>query len=276
MAAADRLTAAMRQIDRYRKRRPLHETRVQAEAQNWLARLHATRGSASHGLDADGYEAYLRMQLVKSLRASSRFSFEKKAKVFLQKHVLSKHAAKARVGVTAGVAAAHVAAAPGEAIVLALGCRDALELILLRQIFKTTHVTGLDIFSLDPDITIGDMHAMPFADGSFDAVVACHSLEHAFAPERAIQECVRVLKSGGVLAIEVPVRDMSGTGPLPNAADTADRWDFCNARSLLGSVAASTTRGLTVFYSRDVPEPASRAKAQLVVQLTGRARAAPS
>ena len=50
----------------------------------------------------------------------------------------------------------------------------------------------------------GDALALPYADGSFDCVIASEILEHVPADDAAIAELVRVLKPGGVLAITVP------------------------------------------------------------------------
>jgi SAM-dependent methyltransferase len=50
-----------------------------------------------------------------------------------------------------------------------------------------------------------DMHAMPFADGSFDLVVHSDTLEHVAHPVRALAECRRVLAPGGWLCYTVPV-----------------------------------------------------------------------
>ncbi|WP_412543664.1 methyltransferase domain-containing protein [Longispora sp. K20-0274] len=47
----------------------------------------------------------------------------------------------------------------------------------------------------------GDYMALPFADGSFDAVLAIESLLHAPDPARALAEFRRVLRPGGRLAL---------------------------------------------------------------------------
>jgi len=50
-----------------------------------------------------------------------------------------------------------------------------------------------------------DMHAMPYPDGQFDIVIHSDTLEHVRQPERALEECRRVLKTGGWLCFTVPV-----------------------------------------------------------------------
>jgi SAM-dependent methyltransferase len=49
--------------------------------------------------------------------------------------------------------------------------------------------------------TIADCHALPFADGVFDVVMALNAFEHYHSPERAVQEIYRVLKPGGTVFI---------------------------------------------------------------------------
>jgi len=49
-----------------------------------------------------------------------------------------------------------------------------------------------------------DARRIPFADGSFDRVIASEVLEHIPDDDVAIAELVRVLRPGGVLAVTVP------------------------------------------------------------------------
>jgi ubiquinone/menaquinone biosynthesis C-methylase UbiE len=53
------------------------------------------------------------------------------------------------------------------------------------------------------EFVLGDASALPFEDGSFDAVVAAFVLLHLAAPERAVAEAARVLKPGGRAAFTV-------------------------------------------------------------------------
>jgi SAM-dependent methyltransferase len=50
----------------------------------------------------------------------------------------------------------------------------------------------------------GDALNLPFADGSFDVIVASEVLEHLWATEWAMSELVRVLRPGGRIAVTVP------------------------------------------------------------------------
>jgi SAM-dependent methyltransferase len=59
--------------------------------------------------------------------------------------------------------------------------------------------TPLGFASVD-GVTV-DAAALPFADQSFDVVVAMHMLYHVHDQERAVAEMSRVLKPGGTLAV---------------------------------------------------------------------------
>ncbi|MGV0714387.1 class I SAM-dependent methyltransferase [Mycolicibacterium sp. XJ662] len=50
----------------------------------------------------------------------------------------------------------------------------------------------------------GDALDLPYADGTFDCVIASEILEHVPEDDRAIAELVRVLAPGGTLAVTVP------------------------------------------------------------------------
>jgi SAM-dependent methyltransferase len=54
------------------------------------------------------------------------------------------------------------------------------------------------------EVQVGDILDMPYADGSFDVVLASEILEHVPEDDQAIAELVRILSPGGVLAITVP------------------------------------------------------------------------
>ena len=51
------------------------------------------------------------------------------------------------------------------------------------------------------EVREGDMHALPFVDGSFDLVVLMHALTYADKPAQAVAEAARVLRKGGRLLL---------------------------------------------------------------------------
>jgi 2-polyprenyl-3-methyl-5-hydroxy-6-metoxy-1,4-benzoquinol methylase len=54
------------------------------------------------------------------------------------------------------------------------------------------------------EVVKGDASELPYAEGTFDCVIASEILEHVPEDDQVIAELVRVLKPGGVLAITVP------------------------------------------------------------------------
>ena len=54
-----------------------------------------------------------------------------------------------------------------------------------------------------PDI-VGDIHDLPFADNSVDAIICSSVLEHVENPIRAVEEIYRVLKPGGYAYFYAP------------------------------------------------------------------------
>ena len=61
-----------------------------------------------------------------------------------------------------------------------------------------------EIGVVDGGVIAGDARALPFADGSFDVIVASEIFEHVEDDECAMLECARVLRRDGVLALRVP------------------------------------------------------------------------
>ena len=77
--------------------------------------------------------------------------------------------------------------------------------------FDAVAVPGVDV--------VGDIHAMPFADDSFDCVFCTGTLEHVRDPWQAVREIHRVVKSDGLVHIDVPF--IQGYH-----ADPTDYWRF--------------------------------------------------
>jgi ubiquinone/menaquinone biosynthesis C-methylase UbiE len=57
---------------------------------------------------------------------------------------------------------------------------------------------------VDGGVIAGDACLLPFADASFDVIVASEIFEHVDDDEAAMLECARVLRRDGVLALSVP------------------------------------------------------------------------
>ena len=78
------------------------------------------------------------------------------------------------------------------------------ELVEVHAMFAALRVAGDVPESARATAVRGDAYALPFADGSFDHVVAAEVLEHLADDEVAVRELVRVLRPGGTLAVTVP------------------------------------------------------------------------
>jgi ubiquinone/menaquinone biosynthesis C-methylase UbiE len=99
------------------------------------------------------------------------------------------------------------------------------------------HVTAIDLspgmldqaqanarwLGLDVTFRLGDAENLPFADGSFDAVVNRIVLWNLPSPERAIQEWTRVLRPGGRIVI------IDGNGAKVRKTLTHKIWKWASA-----------------------------------------------
>lgn len=89
----------------------------------------------------------------------------------------------------------------GQMLNAGCGTRD-ISPVLRRN--GTTDITRYDIASSDPDVVIGPIESMPFADESFDSALCNAVLEHVENAERGIRELARVVRKGGYLVVTVP------------------------------------------------------------------------
>jgi len=109
---------------------------------------------------------------------------------------------------------------PYGATILSLGCRNRVEPdLLVRAGWK---VTACDLFPFQRGIRSCDMHALPYNDQFFSAVLASHCLEHAYDPDRALREVMRVLSPGGLLF---------AAWPTGHKLTVHDRIDYKSAES---------------------------------------------
>lgn len=85
---------------------------------------------------------------------------------------------------------------------------------------SVTEYVGVDRASpgAAPDV-VADAHALPFADGAFDAGVSFQVFEHLESPARCLAELARVVRPGGDLVLTVP-------GVWPAHEVPHDYWRF--------------------------------------------------
>jgi SAM-dependent methyltransferase len=88
--------------------------------------------------------------------------------------------------------------------VLAVGPRTEGEIFnLVAHGFRRKNIVGLDLISYSPTVQLGDMHAMPFPDATFDIVLAGWVISYSDRKDVAAAEIARVTKPGGIIAIGV-------------------------------------------------------------------------
>jgi SAM-dependent methyltransferase len=79
------------------------------------------------------------------------------------------------------------------------------------------------------DARVGDVQALPFTDGEFDAAVAAWMLYHVADLDSALAELARVLRPGGILV--AVTNDVEHLQELWNLAQRASRIGQFNFRS---------------------------------------------
>lgn len=107
--------------------------------------------------------------------------------------LMEKRAAGAVLDVGCGAGHTSVAVAPYVQEVTAVDITPGM----LRQTQALCEERGLE----NVQVQTGDVLALPFEDHHFDAVVTRYSAHHWAEPQKAVSECWRVLKPGGVFIL---------------------------------------------------------------------------
>jgi SAM-dependent methyltransferase len=131
--------------------------------------------------------------------------------------------------------------------ILEIGVGEGHVMTRVRERFPQATLVGLDL----PDAELaghwrneglpcmfGDATRLPFADGTFDLVMAIEVLEHVPGPDAALRELERVCTSGGTLVASVPFepvwrlgnmarrRYLRDWGNTPGHVNHWTRWGF--------------------------------------------------
>jgi SAM-dependent methyltransferase len=85
-----------------------------------------------------------------------------------------------------------------------------------------TTITNYDIASHDPEVIVGPLELMPFADESFDSVLSNAVLEHVANVEDSMRELARVVRPNGHIVVAVPFLQPFHACPTDFRRYTAD------------------------------------------------------
>jgi len=95
--------------------------------------------------------------------------------------------------------------------ILDWGCGDGSFISLLRN--SGLHCFGIDAYRKDlndPQISATTIEKADFPDGYFDIITCFHVLEHLADPLTSVKQALKLLKTGGLIIIEVPNLDSVG------------------------------------------------------------------
>jgi SAM-dependent methyltransferase len=92
------------------------------------------------------------------------------------------------------------------------------------QTMPNIDYSSVDLEKNGPYVTdIGDATALPYSDGSFDAVICVHVLEHVDDDGAGMREIVRVVDDEGWALITVPLKLDGPTDEDPTVTDPVER-----------------------------------------------------
>ena len=139
--------------------------------------------------------------------------------------------------------------------VLSIGPRSEIEIFaLLAHGFVLANISALDLFSYSPYVEIGDMHALPYADDSFDVVLLGWVLSYSKRPAAAAGEIYRCCRDRAVVAISADYSDATMESVL---GDEANHIQSCD------QILALFDRKIGQIYFRH--EPVGRADPLVMV-----------
>ncbi len=160
---------------------------------------------------------------------------------------------------------------PRDARILVVGPRNENDLYTLVGLgFRLENITGLDLISYSPHITLGDMHNIPFPDSTFDAVVCGWTLSYSTNPQRAADELARVAKPGGLIAIGVEYSTMTPDDEKVLLGYQIQEFDRIGRRvNSTGDLKALFAKQLqTVYFEHDAPNRRTHGATGLIADVS--------
>lgn len=139
----------------------------------------------------------------------------------------------------------------GNLDILSVGPRSESEIFALMAAgFSPERIKALDLFSYSPYVDIGDMHAMPYPDKSFDVILLGWVLSYSRDQAKVAGEILRVARPGAIVALAGDYSD-----------DSRDRPTFENETTHMQSCdqVLALFRGHVgqVFFRHDPAPPAT-------------------
>ena len=151
--------------------------------------------------------------------------------------------------------------------ILVVGPRSEHDLFCLAgDQFKLENIRGLDLISYSPLIDLGDMHAPPYPDDSFDALVTGWTLSYSRRPAKFAEQIVRIVRDGGIVAIGVEWTLMTEEDEIALAGYSVQEYGVLPKR-------VNTTRDILdlfepyvdeVIFNHDAPAKRSNTREGLV------------
>lgn len=110
--------------------------------------------------------------------------------------------------------------------VLSVGPRSEIEIFgMLGAGFNMDRIKAVDLFSYSPYVDIGDMHHLPYPDGSFDIIFLGWVLSYSRDQQAVAKEIMRVSRDRAIIVLAGDYSD-----------DSRNRVDFENTTSHMQSV----------------------------------------
>lgn len=101
---------------------------------------------------------------------------------------------------------------------LIIGCRNEDDLFVADSL-GFLKVVGLDLISYSDRVVVGDMHKLPFPDGSFDCVLIPYTLSYSNDVRSSLAEITRVTRRGGTVALAVEFLSEKGVNDVMGCND---------------------------------------------------------
>ncbi|MCA2882100.1 MAG: methyltransferase domain-containing protein [Microcystis sp. M046S1] len=109
--------------------------------------------------------------------------------------------------------------------VLIVGPRSEDDIFWARAL-GLSNTLGLDLFTYSKFVQLGDIHSTNYPNQSFDAILLGWMISYSSEPNKVINECKRLIKSGGFLGIGVqsdPAQKFNGiSAPRMNHLNSSE------------------------------------------------------